>query len=165
MSPSQDSPKVSSSRTSRFSCRASNFSFSLTQWARDLSIKLRLAQHKQNLRATSPYGKLELTTFFESYIPYMMIDTSVPSDTVPNPNGFAGSLGRQCQRNYGRSSTEGCLYTILNDRDISFGRMLLHTLYCHRNLPTAATPVYATSECPLWRGQLLTSFPGLFRIS
>jgi len=52
----------------RFSFWASNFSFSLGQWARDqvsclptkaLKLQLRLAQGKQNLRATCPKGKLE----------------------------------------------------------------------------------------------------------
>ena len=63
---------VQLSRTSRFSCWASHFSFSLAQWARaqeshcQLNCKkrnLRLAQGKKNLRATCPKGKLEFKFF------------------------------------------------------------------------------------------------------
>jgi len=66
---------VQSSRITRFSCWASNFSFSLGQWAKaqasHLPTKkkktktLRHAQGKQNLRATCPMGKMDFKFFFE----------------------------------------------------------------------------------------------------
>jgi len=59
-----------SSKTNRFSCRASNVSFSLAHWARAQASclltklkKSKLILAKQNLKAACPEGNLEVNFF------------------------------------------------------------------------------------------------------
>ena len=81
--PGLEKSTVRLSGTSRFSCRASHFSFSLAQWARAQvvcqlhlnieKINLRLDQGKQNLRASCPKCKLEFKFFSSPACPCAVI--------------------------------------------------------------------------------------------